>query len=71
MDRNSTGSSFLDEEGKVFHRCARERQADCVSGIFHLKLDNPASKELTGSATAIAIEGRSDKLDVAFHATLK
>jgi len=40
-----------------------------VSGIFDLKLDNPASKELTGSATAT--EGRSDKLDVAFHATLK
>lgn len=31
----------------------KDRQT-AVSGIFHLKLDNPASKELTGSAIAIA-----------------
>ena len=61
---------FLDKEGKVFltdvHMKGRQTG---VAGIFDLKLDNPASKELTGSATAK--EGRSDKLDVAFHATLK
>jgi hypothetical protein len=36
-----------------------------------LKLDNPASKELAGSASATAADGRSDKLDVTFHITLK
>jgi hypothetical protein len=61
---------FLDKEGKVFRTDVhmKGRQTG-VSGLFELKLDNPASKELTGSATAT--EGRSDKLDVAFHATLK
>jgi len=63
---------FLDKEGKVFrtdvHMKGRQTGA---SGIFDLKLDNPASKELTGRATATPTEGRSDKLDVAFHATLK
>jgi hypothetical protein len=39
-----------------------------VSGIFHAKLDNPTSKDLTGSATGT---GKSDKLEAAFHATLK
>ena len=63
---------FLDKEGKVFRTDVhmKDRQTG-VSGIFDLKLDNPASKELTGSATVTAPEGRSDKLDVAFHATLK
>lgn len=63
---------FLDKEGKVFrsdvHMNGRQTG---VSGLFDLKLDNPVSKELTGSATEIATEGRSDKLKVAFHATLK
>ena len=61
---------FLDKEGKVFRTDVhmKGRQTG-VSGLFDLKLDNPASKELTGSATAT--ERRSDKLDVAFHATLK
>jgi hypothetical protein len=63
---------FLDKEGKAFRTDVHmnERQTG-VSGIFDLKLDNPANKELTGSATVSAPEGRSDKLDVAFHATLK
>jgi hypothetical protein len=61
---------FLDKEGKVFRTDVhmKDRQTG-VAGIFELKLDNPGSKELTGTATATA--GRSDKLEVAFHATLK
>ncbi len=61
---------FLDKEGKVFRTDAhmKGRQTG-VAGIFELKLDNPTSKDLTGTATATA--GRSDKLEVAFHATLK
>jgi hypothetical protein len=63
---------FLDQDGKVFRTDVhmKERQTG-VSGIFDLKLDNPASKELTGSAIATETEGRSDKLEVTFHATLK
>src|SRR6267143_2666158 len=49
---------FLDKEGKVFRTAVhmKDRQTG-VSGIFDLKLDNPASKDLTGSASATAIEG--------------
>jgi hypothetical protein len=63
---------FLDKEGKVFRTDVhmKDRQTG-VSGIFDLKLDNPASMDLTGSATATATDGRSDKLEVEFHATLK
>jgi hypothetical protein len=61
---------FLDKEGKVFRTDVhmKGRQTG-VAGIFELKLDNPTSKDLTGTATATA--GRSDKLEVTFHATLK
>ena len=61
---------FLDKEGKVFRTDVhmKDRQTG-VAGIFELKLDNPTSKELTGTATATTC--RSDKLEVAFHATLK
>ncbi len=61
---------FLDKEGKVFRTDVhmKDRQTG-VAGIFELKLDSPTSKDLTGTATATA--GRSDKLEVAFHATLK
>ena len=41
-----------------------------VSGIFELKIDNPASKDLTGIAKAAADE-KETKLDAAFHAKLK
>ena len=63
---------FLDKEGKVFRTDLhmKDRQTG-VSGIFDLKLDNTASKDLTGSATATGTDGRTDKLDVTFHATLK
>ena len=40
-----------------------------VSGIFELKIDNPASKDLTGTARTSADE-KETKLDAAFHATL-
>ena len=61
---------FLDKEGKVFRTDVhmKDRQTG-VAGIFELKLDNPTSKDLTGTASATA--GRSDKLEVTFHATLK
>src|SRR5437763_2578730 len=61
---------FLDKEGKVFRTDVhmKDRQTG-VAGIFELKLDNPTSKDLAGTATATA--GRSDKLKVTFHATLK
>ena len=63
---------FLDKEGKVFRTDVHMKNKQTgVSGLFDLKLDNPASKELTGSATATATDGRSDKLDVEFHARLK
>lgn len=61
---------FLDKEGKVFRTDVhmKDRQT-AVSGIFDLKLDNPTSKEITGSANASG--SGDDKLDVSFHATLK
>lgn len=63
---------YLDKEGNVFRTDVHMKDKQTgVSGIFDLKLDNPASKELTGTATALAPDGRSDKLDVTFHATLK
>ncbi len=40
-----------------------------VSGIFELKIGNPASKDLTGTARTTADEEQT-KLDAAFHATL-
>lgn len=62
---------YLDKEGKVFRTDVRiTSRWTAVSGIFDLKLDNPSSKEITGSA--ISNEGqKNDKLEVAFHATLK
>ena len=63
---------FLDQDGKVFRTDVHMKDKQTgVSGIFDLKLDNPTSKEFTGLATATATEGRSDKLGVVFHATLK
>jgi hypothetical protein len=41
-----------------------------VSGIFEVKIDNPSSKDLTGTAKTTAGE-KETKLDAAFHATLK
>lgn len=61
----------LDKDGNVFrsdvHISGRQGS---VSGIFELKIDNPTSKDLTG--TAKTSEGEKEtKLDVAFHAALK
>ncbi|HEU5247004.1 MAG TPA: hypothetical protein VFU09_07940 [Candidatus Udaeobacter sp.] len=62
---------FLDKDGKSFrsdvHMSGRQSS---VSGIFELKIDNPPSKDLTGTARASADE-KETKLDAAFHATLK
>ena len=60
----------LDKEGKMTRTSVhmKDRQT-AVSGIFDVKLDSPAGKEITGSATSG--ESKSDKLEVAFHATLK
>jgi hypothetical protein len=41
-----------------------------VSGFFELKLDNPSSKDLTGTARTSTDE-KETKLDGAFHTTLK
>jgi hypothetical protein len=77
FDISSEGAKFngivfyLDKEGKAFRTDVRmNNRWTSVSGIFAVKVDNPASKEVTGSA--ISNEGqKSDKLDVAFHAPLK
>jgi hypothetical protein len=62
---------FLDKKGKIFrsdvHMNGRQSS---VSGIFELKIDNPSSKDLTGTSKTTADEKES-KLDAAFHATLK
>jgi hypothetical protein len=60
----------LDKEGKVFRTDVHTKGRQTgVSGVFELKLDNPTGKELAGSAGATP--NQSDKLEVAFHATLK
>jgi len=41
-----------------------------VSGFFELKIDNPSSKDLTGTARTSADE-KEPRLEAAFHATLK
>jgi hypothetical protein len=62
---------FLDKDGTFFrsdvHMNGRQSS---VSGIFELKIDNPSSKDLTGTARASTGE-KETKLDAAFHATLK
>jgi hypothetical protein len=62
---------FFDKEGKVYRTDVhmKDRQTG-VSGIFDAKPDNPTSKDLTGTATGKSGSG-TDKLDAAFHATLK
>lgn len=61
----------LDKEGNVFRSDVHMsgRQAS-VSGIFELKLDNPTSKDLAGTAKTSEDE-KETKLDVAFHVALK
>lgn len=61
----------LDKDGNVFRSDVHMngRQAS-VSGIFELKIDNPTSKDLTGTAKTSEGE-RETKLEVVFHAALK
>ena len=62
---------FLDKEGKVFRSDVHlNGRQSSVSGIFELKIDNPSSKDLTGTAKTSADE-KETRLDAAFHATLK
>ena len=64
------GIVFHLKEGKMVRTGVHMKdRKTAVSGIFDVKLDSPAGKEITGSATSG--EGQSDKLDVTFHATLK
>jgi hypothetical protein len=64
------GIVFHLKEGKMDRTTVHMKdRKTAVSGIFDVKLDNPAGKEITGSATSG--ESKSDKLDVTFHATLK
>jgi hypothetical protein len=64
------GIVFHLKEGKMVRTTVHMKdRKTAVSGIFDVKLDSPAGKEITGSATSG--ESKSDKLDVAFHATLK
>jgi hypothetical protein len=62
---------FLDKDGKFFrsdvHMNGRQSS---ISGFFELKLDNAASKDLTGTARTSADE-KETKLDAAFNVTLK
>jgi hypothetical protein len=62
---------FLDKEGKVFRSDLHMKgRQSSVSGIFELKLDNPSSTDLTGTAQTTATD-KETTLDVAFHATVK
>jgi hypothetical protein len=62
---------FLDKEGQMFrsdlHMNGRQSS---VAGFFELKIDNPSSKDLTGTARTNADE-KETKLDAAYHATVK
>jgi hypothetical protein len=65
-------SRFLSRQGrKIFssdvHMNGRQSS---ISGFFELKLDNAASKDLTGTARTSADE-KETKLDAAFNVTLK
>jgi hypothetical protein len=81
--RNTLPNYWLprEKEGKVFrsdvHMNGRQSS---VSGIFDLKMEDPSSKDLTGTAkTSLPqrvhpvadADEKETKLDAAFHATLK
>jgi hypothetical protein len=62
---------FLDKEGQVFRSDVHTNgRQSSISGIFEAKIDNPRSKDLTGTAKTSADE-KAAKLDAVFHATLK
>lgn len=62
---------FLDKDGTIYrtdvHTNGRQTS---VAGIFDIKIDNPKSKDLTGTAKTTS-NAKEDKVGVAFHATLK
>ena len=69
---NWSGVMFcLNKAGSAFRSDVHMKgKQSSVSGYFDLKLDDPTSKDLTGSVKTK--EGEKDtKLDVTFHATLK
>ncbi len=60
---------FFDKEGQMYRTDVHMKgRQTAVSGIFDAKLDNPTSKDLTGTGSGTS---KSDKLEVAFHAALK
>jgi hypothetical protein len=73
MDHSKwSGVVFFLDKGKEFFRSDMHmngRQSS-VSGIFELKIDNPSSKDLTGTTRTSADE-KETKLDATFRATLK
>jgi len=62
---------FVDKDGTIYRTDvhANGRQTS-VAGIFDIKIDNPKSKDLTGTVKTTS-NAKEDKVDVAFHATLK
>jgi hypothetical protein len=62
---------FLDKDGTIYRTDVhmKGRQTG-VAGVFDVKIDNPKSKDLTGTAKTTSGE-KDDKLDVSFHAGLK
>jgi hypothetical protein len=61
---------FLDKEGHVFRSDIHLRGVQSsVSGIFELKLDNPTSKDLSGTVKT-STDTKGPGADVTFHATV-
>jgi hypothetical protein len=62
---------FLDKDGSVFRTDVHTKgQQASVSGIFDVKLNDPMSKDLAGSAKSES-DSTDKKIDVTFHATRK
>jgi hypothetical protein len=61
----------LDKDGQFFRSDAHTNgRQSSISGIFKLRIVNPSSKDLTGTAKTRADE-KETKLDAAFRAALK
>jgi hypothetical protein len=62
---------FVDKDRTIYrtdvHTNGRQTS---VAGIFDVKIDNPKSKDLVGTAKTTG-SAKEDKVDVAFHATMK
>jgi len=62
---------FLDKDGTIYRTDVNANGWQTrVAGIFDSKIDTPQSKDLTGTAKTTS-NAKEDKIDVAFHATLK